>query len=109
MNVRLMLASLALTCTTAPALAAQQDRVSVEVGVEDLDLSTARDQNRLDARIHSAARKICRSGSVGTAARMIEASCIKATLANAKPQVEVAIANSQRPIRIATVQFGLGS
>jgi UrcA family protein len=108
MKLRLMLASLALTCTTAPALAAQQDRVSVEVGVEDLDLSTARDQNRLDTRINSAAQKVCRSGVGGTAARMIETSCVKAALANAKPQVEVAIASSRGQVRIAAAHPGYG-
>jgi UrcA family protein len=109
MSVRIMLASLAITLTAAPAFAASQDQVSVEIGVDDLDLSTAKDQERLDTRIQSAAQKICRLGIGGTAARVIETGCIKAVLASTTPQVEVAIANSRNPVRIAAVKLNRGS
>lgn len=47
MNIRILLASLALTTTAAPVLASSQDQVSVEVAVEDLDLSTKKTRSGL--------------------------------------------------------------
>jgi UrcA family protein len=109
MNIRILLASLALTTTAAPVLASSQDQVSVEVAVEDLDLSTQKDQKRLGIRVNRAAQKICRSDRIGVAARAIEMECVKVVLAKTRPQIEVAIANSRSRVRIATVQVNNGS
>jgi UrcA family protein len=104
MSARLMLASLAFICTATPVLASEQDRVSVEVSVKDLDLSTTKGQNLLNTRVSRAAQKICRSHRIGLAARALEMDCVKSVLARTKPQVEVAIANFRSRTRIATVQ-----
>jgi len=104
MSARLMLASLAITCTATPVLASSQEMVSVEVSVEDLDLSTTKGQNLLNTRVSRAAKKICRTYHIGLAARALEMECVKSVLARTKPQVEVAIANSRSQTRIASVQ-----
>jgi UrcA family protein len=85
MNFRTILASLAITCIAAPVIAAPQDQVSIQISVDDLDLSTARDQKILKNRLNSAAQKICRSGFKGTTARVAEQRCVKAALESALP------------------------
>ena len=47
----------------ATALAAPASAETIEVRTADLDLGTVQGQRTLDARIHSAARKVCKVSS----------------------------------------------
>jgi UrcA family protein len=105
MYIRSTLALFALALTAAPIAAQANEEVAVKIGVNDLNLATQRDQNRLKTRVNSAARKVCDTGLRGTAVMHQEAKCVKAALASAQPQVELAIANSQGAVRIAIDQI----
>jgi UrcA family protein len=54
--------ALALTATvlTAPAAAAEDEALSVEVHYSDLDLTSEAGQKQLDRRLERAAREVCR-------------------------------------------------
>jgi UrcA family protein len=103
MSIRFTFAIAALAIGTAPAFAAS-DPVTAEIAVADLDLSNPQDQARLDRRVESAARQICHSGLRASAARAGELRCIETVLASAKPQVEMALANARKEVRIANIR-----
>lgn len=84
-----LLAASALAIST-PAMA---DWKTKEVGHEDLDLSTAKDQERLKTRIKLAVKQVCRSPRAITLNdRMDQHNCEKNAVARAMPKAEQAIA-----------------
>ncbi len=84
-----LLAASALAVST-PAMA---DWKTKEVGHEDLDLSTAKGQERLKTRIKLAVKQVCRSPRAITLNdRMDQQNCEKNAVARAIPKAEQAIA-----------------
>jgi UrcA family protein len=102
MFTRFSVALLACAITGAPAIAQTHNDVAIQVDAQDLNLATSEGRDRLNSRVNSAARKICRSGMRGLAAVDIENRCIQVALADAQSQVEAAIANSIGNVRVAT-------
>jgi UrcA family protein len=102
MMTRTLILALSLTAA-APALAAEAP--TAEVRIADLDLSTARDQQRLATRVKSAARTLCRTGIGGTAERARETQCIAGALAAAKPQADRAIARAEGGTQLALLML----
>lgn len=96
MMTRTIALALSLTIAAAPAIAAPPAEASThEIRIDDLDLTSARDQRRLEIRIKSAARRICDDGIGGAAARAQQSECMTTTLAAARPQTDRAIARAQ--------------
>ncbi|MEM7700635.1 MAG: UrcA family protein [Pseudomonadota bacterium] len=61
----------------------------------DLDLSTDTDASRLDERVRTNIRKMCRNGGRDSDSIRLERQCRKSALASAQPGVNVAIANAK--------------
>ncbi|MGR4893285.1 UrcA family protein [Sphingopyxis sp. LARHCG72] len=100
MMTRTLILALSLTVATAPA-AAQTEGTTAAVSTAGLDLTRAADRERLDTRVKSAARRLCRSGLRGTAENARQSACVAAALANAAPQAERAIAQAQGGTQLA--------
>ena len=100
MMTRTLILALSLSVAAVPA-AAQTDVPTAAVSTSDLDLTRAADRERLDTRLKSAARRLCRSGLRSTAENAREPACIAAALANAAPQAERAIAQAQSGTQLA--------
>lgn len=95
MKTPMIALALSLTITAAPAAAAPvADHGSSEVRIDDLDLDTPRDRQRLETRIKSAARKLCGTGMRGMAERAREIECVSGAIAATQPQAERAIARA---------------
>lgn len=96
MMTRTIARALSLTIAAAPAIAAPPAETgNHEIRIDDLDLTSARDQQRLEIRIKSAARRICDNGVGGVAGRAQQSECMADTLAAARPQTDRAIARAQ--------------
>ena len=100
MMTRTLILALSLTVTALPA-AAQTEVKTAAVQTGDLDLTNAADLQRLDTRLNSAARSVCRTGVRGVAERTRQAECVAATLARTTPQAERAIAGAQGKTQLA--------
>lgn len=86
----------------APAIAAPVSYSASEyVHIGDLDLALASDRQTLEARIASAARRLCRSDLRGTAELALRTECIAAATNGARAQAERAVAEADRGIRLA--------
>ena len=83
--------ALALIAGT-PVMAAPSDRATTQVEIGDLDLTTARDRDRLNARLDRAIRTMCDTGARDVAAKAFERDCRATALADAAPKKRVAIA-----------------
>ncbi len=77
-----LIATACLTVAVAPAAAAPA-ATSKTVSYGDLNLANAQGRAALDARIKSAARSVCSTGSNGLQARTSETLCIKAAIRGA--------------------------
>lgn len=96
MITRSTILALSLAFCTAPAFAAPEtDQATASVRIDDLNLASAQGRQRLDKRIDSAVRLMCRAGGRTLADRALETQCIDSALADAKPQTERAIAQAQ--------------
>jgi UrcA family protein len=88
----------------APAFAAgpiddNAPRPTRQIRVADLDLGTAAGQRRLDTRIESAIRKVCRASSLKTGTRIMGQSveeCKTRARAEARSQVAALLNDTQR-------------
>ena len=83
-------AGVCLVAATAPAAAATTtlaEHRTVTVSVADLDLRHAAGRAVLDRRVAIAAREVCVSADTGLAARAVQARCVRAAIAGAKPVV----------------------
>ncbi|MBL8650171.1 MAG: UrcA family protein [Sphingopyxis sp.] len=107
MMTHTLILALSLGLTPAPAIAApDSDTVSVQVRTADLDLTTARDQQRLEQRVTNAARRLCRAGGArGVAEMAAQAPCIEAALSSARPQADRAIAQANNGTRLALLMI----
>ena len=86
------LAAFAVAVSSMP-VAAQEARL---VGYADLDLSHAMGVARLDSRIASAVRSICRNGDPALRAKMAERRCTAEVQAEVRVQRELAISGASR-------------
>lgn len=88
----------------APALAAPTpEGATVIVRIDDLNLAWASGRETLDARIMTAARRLCRSDLRGTSELALQSECIANALASAKVQSERAIAEAGRGVQLAAL------
>ncbi len=77
-----LFAAACLGAATAPAAAAPVT-VSKTVSYADLNLGSAAGRTALEARIRTAAKSVCTTGSNDLVSRDHEGRCVKAALANA--------------------------
>lgn len=94
MMTRTLILALSLTIAVTPAIAADTENRVAAVRTNDLNLTRAADRERLDVRLKSAARSVCRSGARGLAEMTRQSECVAATIARAEPQAERAIAGA---------------
>ena len=92
-------ATLALAFTASPALAGSGEVASKSVTYADLNLGTPEGQARLDRRIESAAKSVCRVNDIRTGTRVrsphIDA-CLANARASAQKQVSAMMAETRR-------------
>ncbi len=91
-------AAAAIGLVASPAFAGVEKAPTTSVSYADLNLESVEGQKALDARIDSAARKICQVDRVRTGTRLISAesrSCYDKARASAKKQVATAVADQQ--------------
>ncbi|HWW57664.1 MAG TPA: UrcA family protein [Sphingopyxis sp.] len=87
-----------------PALAAPvSDDATIVVRIDDLNLASASGRETLDARVMTAARRLCRSDLRGTNELALQSQCIAGALAGAKVQSERAIAEAGRGVQLAAL------
>lgn len=101
-------ASIAALMATPAAAQELAGDVTITVQTDDLDLSAAADQARLDNRVENAIRRACRDGSVGIDARRAQAACRAALAETFAPQVEVAIMDASEE-RFAALELTPGA
>lgn len=104
--MKLTIVAIAATSLTAFAAAANAAAPASEVRVviDDLDLASGADRERLDRRIDRAVRKVCATGMRGVVARQHELACRDTALAAAEEPKRTAIANAHRErLRLAGV------
>lgn len=93
------LAGAAITpALAAPAGPAPAERMTMSIATADLDLDTPAGQRTLDRRINAAARQVCRTISVRTGTRIVDAeatNCLAKARAEAKQQV-ASLMNAER-------------
>ena len=94
------IAAAALAALATPAAA--RDVPNADIDVSDLDLSQKADQEKLQRRIDTTARRICRMGGFDYAVRKAEQDCRLAVKQSAAREVELAIAKA-RTERLATI------
>lgn len=95
MTIRTAFIALSLAFATTPALAAPAadgDGDSYTVRIKDLNLASPADQQRLETRIKSAARSLCRPSARSVAEMTRQAQCMTETVASAQPQIDRAVA-----------------
>ncbi len=98
-----LIAALALFAASTPALAMTGgEPVSIDVRADDLDLTTAAGQKVLSQRVTRAARHLCTFQARSLAEKEAEKSCVALAMKYAAPQVELAVARSGKPVRLAT-------
>jgi UrcA family protein len=91
--------ALAASALSVPAFAADAPRA--EVRYNDLSLKTAEGAHMLKVRVERAASHVCGvQGTVSLKERANAAACQRVAVANAMPQVELALANAQN-MRVA--------
>jgi len=93
-----LLATAASFALATPVLAGPSDSVSIDVAFSDLDLSTQEGLDKLERRIDSAARSICRRDRVETGSRLKseEKKCFRRVRASVKTQVAQLVEDRQR-------------
>ena len=94
---------------SAPAMAQDPaESVTITIQTNDLDLTDAADQARLDSRVDRAISRACRVGGRDADARRAEAAC-RADLADTiAPQIEVAILDANAT-RFASLDLNPGA
>lgn len=92
-------ATLALAFTTSPALAGASELPSKDITYADLNLNTAQGQKRLETRIESAARTVCRHHESRSGTRIRSPyldACLANARASAKKQMAAIMADQRR-------------
>ncbi|MBX7540741.1 UrcA family protein [Qipengyuania sphaerica] len=103
MKNTIVFAAAALAAIATPAIAA--DTPTATVDTSGLDLTKRADQLRLEERVDTAARLICRSGNRDAMSRKLERECRASGEADAAPKIALAIAAARKE-RFATVHLG---
>jgi len=91
--------ALGLAFTASPALADQEERQTVSVSTEGLDLSSPEGQRILEERIDRAAREVCNANAVQTGTRIRRSDarkCIADARASVKRQMATIIEDQRR-------------
>jgi UrcA family protein len=93
-------AALGLVCSAAtPVLAAEAERMSIEVKYDDINLATASGQKLLDKRIERAIRTVCRTDQPTTGSHILsqeKRDCLVKARADARQQVAAITGDGQR-------------
>lgn len=106
MMTRMLTLALSLAAVATPAMAAESENATVEVRIDDLDLTRTADRERLDTRIKTAARSVCRSGLRGTAERARQSACASNAIEKkAGLQVARAIAQARNGTQLALLMI----
>jgi UrcA family protein len=105
MMTRTLILALSFAAAVVPA-AAQAEGRTATVRIDDLDLTRATDRERLDTRLKSAARSVCRTNLRRAGESSRQAACLTGALAQAEPQVAQAIAEAQDGTRLALLMIG---
>jgi UrcA family protein len=98
MNLRLSLAiavTALIACPPAFASAANATAFEASIAHDDLDLTTGVGAARLDERVRTKIRQMCRNGGRDGASVRLERECRETALAATTPAVRVAIANAR--------------
>lgn len=98
-----------ITLATAVSAAAADRAATAEVRIDDLDLARSTDQQRLDRRIATAARRLCSEGSRGIVAMQQQQLCVAHAVRGAAPQAERAIALAHSNRRLAQIDLAVSS
>lgn len=94
---QILAAAAALTAPLSPVQAGSADAPKIEVGYRDLDLNTVEGRTRLEARIASAARKMCSADGVRDLGMLKAAkACYRSAMASAQPQIAALEAQPKR-------------
>ncbi|AJA09055.1 Putative secreted protein [Sphingopyxis fribergensis] len=101
MMTRTLILALSLTAAAAPAMAAGNGNRTVEVRIDDLNLTHTADRERLDSRLKNAARSVCRTGLRGAAENARRSACLSNVLAKVAPKARQAIARAQNGTQLA--------
>ena len=101
MMTRTLILAFSLTTAAAPVMAAETGNPTIKVRIDDLDLTRPADRERLDIRLKSAARSVCRTGLRGAAENARQSACLSDALANVEPQTRQAIARAQNGTQLA--------
>lgn len=105
MMTRTLMIALSLTVAATPAIAAETDLAAIEVRTDDLNLAHSADRGRLDARLTTAARRVCQSGMRGAAEQARKSACVSEVLANAERQADRAVARAQGGTTLALLML----
>ena len=99
MSLRLPLAIALAAMTLTPAVAHASPVNATEfdatVAHDDLDLTTRDDISRLEERVRTKIRQMCRNGGRDSASVRLERECRETALAATAPAIRVAIANAR--------------
>ena len=105
MNKTLALVAAALAIAASPASADYTHHAVVTVETSDLDLASASDQERLEARMDREIRRACRIGGKGLEIMHAEAQCRADLRETARTKVALAVAQA-RTERLASNAIG---
>ena len=103
MRKSIIIAATAATLFAVPSLASASPMNSVDfdetITQDDLDLTTSEGASRLDERVRTKVRQLCRLGGRDSATQRLERQCRESALAATTPQIRLAIAeaNAHRP------------
>ncbi|MDO9363018.1 MAG: UrcA family protein [Sphingopyxis sp.] len=101
MMIRTLILALSLNIAATPAMATESENKAAAIRTDDLNLTRAADRARLDVRVKSAARSICRLGTRGLAEMTRQSECVAEAIARAEPQAKRAIARAQNGTQLA--------
>ena len=104
-------AALVITPAAASASPVNATEFSETVAHEDLDLTTSEGVARLDERVRTRIRQLCRTGSRDSASLRLERECQIGALAQAQSEVRLAVAeaNANRARFAATTSTAEGA
>ena len=104
-------AALVITPAAASASPVNTTEFSEIVVHDDLDLTTGEGVARLDERVRTSVRQLCRTGSRDSASLRLERECQIGALAQAQSEVRLAVAeaNANRPRLAATTPTAEGA
>lgn len=103
MMIRTAILAMSLAFGGSALAAPVSDDATIVVCIDDLNLASASGRETLDARVMTAARRLCRSDLRGTNELALQSQCIAGALASARAQSERAIAEVGRGAQLAAL------